>query len=714
MDPKPIDFENLDSIQNLVDLIVKSQDPQAAAKEHLKSGDYPKFYEAVNKNIDSIQMPNPQDWGRLTMIFPRTIFDINGGPLALKRPVETASVSQFVTIHLKAGADLDADQVLELERLTGREIGFGVDLINIFSSTPEVVAKAVEYLGADAGEVSEPQAEGAADAEAGAKEEKSIGMWLESMEGFGKRPDAAWADGNILYSYKTVIAKRLGNKVFVNETKYSATTSKLTNAVKSIANQMGLQVVTKDEEFFGTQMMRKLGSDEVRQRKPSLKEAAGVEAAEGNWHTTAEDIALYAINDEGLYLALESCKTFQEFEDLAVNAIAAYNKVVEGFPDRHFDGDQREVAQALMEVQSSDGLSEQEIDEEPIEIEEIESASDPEERAYELGQKAFREGKKCVPVHDPEMMKMIEENKGGEVGDSIPILEAWSAGWHEANLAAPVPENSIPGKVVVRHGIYMVRYLGSGPLYGKHFHLGHDEGENEKLGKELFNKDVKFEINENDDAVDVVVAAIVFAMSDSEILGIVKKLAQKATSSGLIDDLDSAQFDAAEALYLWLDHNHGGQSSEEYEMLSALLQDGVFKPRHDLSVETLEEAGQYLYNDMENLLPEVLGQEPEAEEPSEEEPAAEPVEEEPAAEEPTAEEPVEEEPVAEEKPEDEKPPTESAAEPESEQEHLAMENRLENLERKRDQAHESGDLRKADRYNAMIEKLVEESEEGAA
>ena len=63
-----------------------------------------------------------------------------------------------------------------------------------------------------------------------------------------------------------------------------------------------------------------------------------------------------------------------------------------------------------------------------------------EEIAKELGAKAFAAGRKAIPIQDPELMKLLEENKGKEVGSSSGILEAWSKGFHEANLKAPVPE----------------------------------------------------------------------------------------------------------------------------------------------------------------------------------------------------------------------------------------------------------------------------------
>lgn len=55
--------------------------------------------------------------------------------------------------------------------------------------------------------------------------------------------------------------------------------------------------------------------------------------------------------------------------------------------------------------------------------------------AQVLGQKAFVNGAKRVPAHDPELMTLLA---GNEVGQGIPVLDAWLRGWDEANLAADV------------------------------------------------------------------------------------------------------------------------------------------------------------------------------------------------------------------------------------------------------------------------------------
>lgn len=52
-----------------------------------------------------------------------------------------------------------------------------------------------------------------------------------------------------------------------------------------------------------------------------------------------------------------------------------------------------------------------------------------------LGTAAFHNGIKAAPCLDVELMKMME---GFEIGNpmSIPMMKAWSKGWHGANVAA--------------------------------------------------------------------------------------------------------------------------------------------------------------------------------------------------------------------------------------------------------------------------------------
>jgi hypothetical protein len=53
------------------------------------------------------------------------------------------------------------------------------------------------------------------------------------------------------------------------------------------------------------------------------------------------------------------------------------------------------------------------------------------DRAAELGEQAFREGRKAVPAHDPNLMPLFKDVKPGE---AIEILDAWISAWHHMNV----------------------------------------------------------------------------------------------------------------------------------------------------------------------------------------------------------------------------------------------------------------------------------------
>ena len=63
--------------------------------------------------------------------------------------------------------------------------------------------------------------------------------------------------------------------------------------------------------------------------------------------------------------------------------------------------------------------------------------SDVIQEAYNMGQQAHRDGRSSAPAQDPNILELIRANSTG-VGSSIPLLEAWAKGWHEANLALSV------------------------------------------------------------------------------------------------------------------------------------------------------------------------------------------------------------------------------------------------------------------------------------
>lgn len=58
--------------------------------------------------------------------------------------------------------------------------------------------------------------------------------------------------------------------------------------------------------------------------------------------------------------------------------------------------------------------------------------------AYEMGIQAFESGKKAVAAWDKNLMSLIEFKACTQIGASIPILDAWSKGWHTANAKAKI------------------------------------------------------------------------------------------------------------------------------------------------------------------------------------------------------------------------------------------------------------------------------------
>ena len=56
-----------------------------------------------------------------------------------------------------------------------------------------------------------------------------------------------------------------------------------------------------------------------------------------------------------------------------------------------------------------------------------------------LGTAAYQAGKACVPGADKAMLDLIGAYSR-KLGDCSPWLSAWSAAWHQANLAAPIGE----------------------------------------------------------------------------------------------------------------------------------------------------------------------------------------------------------------------------------------------------------------------------------
>ena len=58
-----------------------------------------------------------------------------------------------------------------------------------------------------------------------------------------------YTENNYLINYATRIAKREGNVVFLNVNKYSVTTSKIQNKIRSLSKEYGLQLVEVEGEM---------------------------------------------------------------------------------------------------------------------------------------------------------------------------------------------------------------------------------------------------------------------------------------------------------------------------------------------------------------------------------------------------------------------------------------------------------------------------------
>lgn len=56
--------------------------------------------------------------------------------------------------------------------------------------------------------------------------------------------------------------------------------------------------------------------------------------------------------------------------------------------------------------------------------------------AYARGQAAFASGAMCASALDTEFITSL---RGAGWDETVVLLDAWSAGWTAANLAAPIP-----------------------------------------------------------------------------------------------------------------------------------------------------------------------------------------------------------------------------------------------------------------------------------
>jgi hypothetical protein len=59
------------------------------------------------------------------------------------------------------------------------------------------------------------------------------------------------------------------------------------------------------------------------------------------------------------------------------------------------------------------------------------------QKAYTLGQQAFHDGQKSIPVYDKNLMNMLKEKQtlNPPFGSSSQLIDAWAKGWHTANIS---------------------------------------------------------------------------------------------------------------------------------------------------------------------------------------------------------------------------------------------------------------------------------------
>lgn len=103
------------------------------------------------------------------------------------------------------------------------------------------------------------------EAEGSKKDEELISRWLESKGGnFGKPSHPFNTKGDTAYSYDTKIAVIKGDRLFLNETRYSNTTSKIQSALRREGAAKGFKVEEHPEGFFKTSMPHKYGAGEYK------------------------------------------------------------------------------------------------------------------------------------------------------------------------------------------------------------------------------------------------------------------------------------------------------------------------------------------------------------------------------------------------------------------------------------------------------------------
>ena len=167
--------------------------------------------------------------------------------------------------------------------------------------------------------------------EAGAKEEALIRSWLTAGAQQGSDGDTAWTKGDLLYSYRTIIAKKADGKLFLNSTKYSKTTTKLTQFLQRLAGSI-MEVQLEPEAFFNTQMKEKLGSWQ-----------SGV-----SFRKVVSDLLKQILADQELVQMAQKVAQTRPDDDLSWYKVV--KKAIKQYAPREYGDDQDPVSRSLAEI----------------------------------------------------------------------------------------------------------------------------------------------------------------------------------------------------------------------------------------------------------------------------------------------------------------------------------------------------------------------------
>lgn len=98
---------------------------------------------------------------------------------------------------------------------------------------------------------------------------KVFKAWAEGRS--NRSADSVWSNGDHIYSYGTCIVARDGDRVILNRTTYSVTTTRHQNALYTALRQNGFDFVTVEDIRYGAH------ADDLRERAKHDWREPGVE-----------------------------------------------------------------------------------------------------------------------------------------------------------------------------------------------------------------------------------------------------------------------------------------------------------------------------------------------------------------------------------------------------------------------------------------------------